>query len=257
MRFYRCPLGDISCPGSSKICYETNKPPLVCDKDTALPACLKCRAAESAERAAANAAAEKKLQDEADEASLTEDITAPDATADSDEAVGRRLNLGYGTGRRKLALVGNLSAINATNGGNLGASEVAYAYAANGNTNAMCSLGYEGPMCNKCVNGHWKTPADTCERCKTSVEDSQRGDVNLQMYIYVGGGTTGMVFVLIALGLYLRQDGGACLCAPCAKCLHTKKCSCHKNSNGSKVIPSSTAKHKINESVSIQAKLVS
>jgi hypothetical protein len=49
MRFYRCPLGDISCPGSSKICYETNKPPLVCEKDTTLAHCLQCRAAESAE----------------------------------------------------------------------------------------------------------------------------------------------------------------------------------------------------------------
>ena len=49
MRFYRCPLGDISCPGSSKICYETNKPPLVCEKGTTLAHCLQCRAAESAE----------------------------------------------------------------------------------------------------------------------------------------------------------------------------------------------------------------
>ena len=109
------------------------------------------------------------MQEEAKEKSLTEDITAPDAK------------------RRNLIFLGNTSTSNVSHGGNLAASEIKYAYSASGNTNAMCRFGYEGPMCNKCINGYWKTPADTCERCKTSEEDSQRGDRDLQLMVYVGG----------------------------------------------------------------------
>ena len=217
MRFYRCPLGDISCPGSSRICYETNKPPLVCEKDTTLSACLKCRAAESAAITAQNKAAEEKLLIEGSEESLTEGITTGE---DFKRRRIRRI-------RRSLSNNGT-AAGNASNGGNIGTEELRV-YSASGNTNAMCRWGYEGPMCNKCILGYWKTPADTCERCKTSSEDSQRGDRNLQMYIYVGGGSFGSVCMLIALALYLRQDSGACLCACCIGC--ARKCKKKKKSS--------------------------
>ena len=119
MRFYRCPLGEISCPGSSKICYETNKPPLVCAKDTTLANCLQCCAAESAELAAANKAAEAKYEAEAVAKSHTQDLT---------DGLRRRLQFG----RR---LVNDSGTTNGTS--LLSDNEVSYAYAANGNTNAM------------------------------------------------------------------------------------------------------------------------
>ena len=234
MRFYRCPLGDISCPGSSKICYETNKPPLVCAPETTLAACLKCRAAESAQIAEEQKAIQAKLSSEANEASLTEDITAPGEDEDNNvspsAAEGARRSLGMTSGNSS-------GAINATDGGNLGASETQnpYVYSETGNSNAMCRWGYEGPMCNKCIVSYWKTPANTCERCKTSSEDSQRGDRNLQMYIYVGGGSFGMFIVLLSLGIYLRQDGGYCPC--CKKCCCCKMWNKRKQSQQQKVTP--------------------
>jgi len=140
-------------------------------------------------------------------------------------------------------------------------NEVAYAYAANGNTNAMCRFGYEGPMCNKCIDGYWKTPADTCERCKTAGEDSQRGNDELQLLIYMGGGSAAMLFFLMGLAIYLRQDNGRCCKMPrcCVKvcgnnCVHVKTCCKSKGKDGTKVTPGGAAT-KTNQSKSLEEKL--
>jgi hypothetical protein len=151
---------------------------------------------------------------------------------------------------------------NTTDGSlSLSDNEVAYAYAANGNTNAMCRFGYEGPMCNKCIDGYWKTPADTCERCKTAGEDSQRGNDELQLLIYMGGGSAAMLFFLMGLAIYLRQDNGRCCKMPrcCVKicgnnCVHVKTCCKSKGKDGTKVTPGGAA-NKTNQSKSLEEKL--
>ena len=151
---------------------------------------------------------------------------------------------------------------NTTDGSlSLSDNEVAYAYAANGNTNAMCRFGYEGPMCNKCIDGYWKTPADTCERCKTAGEDSQRGNDELQLLIYMGGGGAAMLFFLMGLAIYLRQDNGRCCKMPrcCVKicghnCVHVKTCCKSKGKDGTKVTPGGAAT-KTNQSKSLEEKL--
>ena len=83
--------------------------------------------------------------------------------------------------------------------------------------NDICTKGYMGPMCKKCVPGYWKTAANTCERClaqdgdPNSNDNDFRGDRTASMMLYMFAATCVGVVMLFILALYLRQDDGACL----------------------------------------------
>lgn len=85
-------------------------------------------------------------------------------------------------------------------------------------SNAVCSEGYTGPLCDSCDIGFWKTPASTCERCKTYEQDSQRGDQSFQYAVYGGGFAFASVCILATIGVYLRQDEGRGLFRTCCRC---------------------------------------
>jgi len=97
------------------------------------------------------------------------------------------------------------------------------------NENDICSSGYMGVMCNKCIPGYWKTAANTCERCASLDGDSDTsdrdyaGDRASSMALYAIAGSITLLFMLILLGLYLRQDEGACLVEICCGCCRKKK----------------------------------
>jgi hypothetical protein len=97
------------------------------------------------------------------------------------------------------------------------------------NDNDVCTFGYMGVMCNKCIPGYWKTAANTCERCASLDGDANTsdkdysGDQASSMALYAIAGSFALTFMLILLGLYLRQDEGACLVKLCCKCCMKKK----------------------------------
>jgi predicted outer membrane repeat protein len=259
MRFYRCPLGDMSCPGSDRVCRQQNRPPLVCEMGSKLPECLKCRAMEKTERAELQAAmaeqsssSRRRLYNDGSNAymrtiSFSFFETMPQMSSltflPSWQHSRRSLtdNVPTTTNAQSTASDGNYSLEDALNAKS--AASLNMSLKNDWESNAVCNVGYRGPMCQSCVMGYWKTPANTCEKCKTVEQDAQRGNNTFQMAVYGGGGGFAILMGLIILGLYLRQDGGTCLVYCCCPCCCKRErggcfCCCKKvRSVDSKVVP--------------------